>query len=150
MSEEESKSSKSIPWKIYCSRALSAWGDRLWAFGGGIFMIELAPENLRLVAIYGMVLNVSVIISGAFIGDWIDKSKRLSAAKFFLALQNLVTTLSCILLGLYFGNVGLAYRPNWISDVIPNLTIILAAVAEIASVGSKIVVEKDWIVVISM
>ena len=113
-------------------------------------MIELAPENLRLVAIYGMVLNVSVIIFGAFIGDWIDKSKRLSAAKFFLALQNLATALSCILLGLYFGNVGMAHWPNWIPDAIPIVTIILAAVAEIASVGSKIVVEKDWIVVISM
>jgi hypothetical protein len=68
-------------------------------------MVELAPENLQLVAIYGLVLSVSVIIFGAFIGDWIDKSKRLTAAKFFLAVQNLSTTLSCVLLGLYFGEV---------------------------------------------
>ena len=44
----------------------------------------------------------------------------------------------------------MTYRPDWIPDVIPIVTIILAAVAEIASVGSRIVVEKDWIVVISM
>ena len=139
-----------IPWKIYVSRALSAWGDRLWSFGAGIFMVELAPENLRLVSIYGLVLSVSVIIFGAFIGDWIDKSKRLTAAKFFLAVQNLSTTLSCVLLGLYFGEVGKAYWPPWLPDIVPVITIILADIGQIASVGSKIVVEKDWIVVISM
>ena len=139
-----------IPWKIYVSRALSAWGDRLWSFGAGIFMVELAPENLRLVSIYGLVLSVSVIIFGAFIGDWIDKSKRLTAAKFFLAVQNLSTALSCVLLGLYFGEVGKLYWPLWIPDIMPVITIILADIGQIASVGSKIVVEKDWIVVISM
>ena len=75
-SDGETKDLKKIPWKIYISRTLSAWGDRLWAFGAGIFMVELAPENLRLVSIYGLVLSVSVIIFGAFIGDWIDKTKR--------------------------------------------------------------------------
>ncbi len=27
-----------IPWKIYISRALSAWGDRMWSYGSGLFM----------------------------------------------------------------------------------------------------------------
>ena len=81
ISSDQTKSLKEIPWKIYISRALSAWSDRLWAFGGGIFMVDLAPENLRLVSFYGLVLSVSVMIFGALIGDWIDKSKRLTAAK---------------------------------------------------------------------
>ena len=29
-SENKTKILKKIPWKIYISRALSAWGDRLW------------------------------------------------------------------------------------------------------------------------
>ena len=139
-----------IPWKIYISRALSAWRDRLWSFGAGIFIFELAPENLRLVSIYGLVLSVSAIIFGAYIGDWIDKSKRLTAAKFFLAAQNLSTALSCVLLGFYFGDVGKAHWPKWLPDIVPVITIILADIGQIASIGSKIVVEKDWIVVISM
>ena len=146
----EDKALKKIPWKIYFSRALSAWGDRLWSFGAGIFMVELAPENLRLVSIYGLVLSVSVIIFGAFIGDWIDKSKRMTAAKLFLAVQNLATAVSCTFLGLYFGRIGDAYWPSWLPDVIPIITIFLADIAQVASVGSKNVVEKDWIVVISM
>ena len=37
----------------------------------------------------------------------------------------------------------------WIPTFIAILTIILADVAQVASVGSKIILEKDWIVVVS-
>ena len=141
---------RKIPWKIYVSRALSAWGDRLWDFGAGIFMVELAPENLRLVSIYGLVLSISVIIFGAPIGNWIDKSKRLKAARIFLAVQNLVTALTCAILGLYFAEVKIEHWPSWIVDGVPVIVIILATISRLASVGSKIVVEKDWVVVISL
>lgn len=64
VSIKKGQNSLDIPWKIYISRALSAWGDRLWSFGAGIFILDLAPENLRLAAIYGLVLNLGVIIFG--------------------------------------------------------------------------------------
>lgn len=139
-----------IPWKIYVSRALSAWGDRLWSFGAGVFMVNLAPEDLRLVSIYGLVLGVSVIIFGAFVGSWIDRTPRLKSAKVFLAIQNLTTAITCLILGLYFHKSWQDQIPSWIGEAIPVVTIVLAAVAQVASVGSKIVVEKDWIVVISL
>ena len=73
------------------------------------------------------------------------------STKVFLVVQNLSTAISCVILGLYFGNEfdhhGSSYM---LSNVIIGVTIILATIAQIASVGSKIVVEKDWIVVISM
>ena len=69
----------------------------------------------------------------------------------FLVVQNLSTAISCIILGLYFGNEfdhhGSSYK---LSNIIIGVTIVLATIAQIASVGSRIVVEKDWIVVISM
>ena len=86
-----------IPWKIYISRALSAWGDRIWAFAVGIFMNKLAPESLRVVAIYGFVISISVIIFGAGIGNWIDRNKRLLAAQVFLFIQNLSVALACVI-----------------------------------------------------
>ena len=86
-----------IPWKIYFSRALSAWGDRIWYFAVGIFMNKLAPDNLRVVAIYGFVMSISVIIFGALIGGWIDRNKRLLAAKVCLSVQNLSVALACII-----------------------------------------------------
>ena len=139
-----------IPWKIYVSRLLSAWSDWLWFFGAAIFMIQLAPENLRLTSIYGLVLSVSTIIFGSPIGNWIDKTQRLTAAKIFLAVQNLLTALSCVILGCYFGDVRRDLWPDWLPGVVPITIIVLADIAKLASMGSRIVVEKDWIVVISM
>ena len=93
-----SSNKNQIPWKIYLSRALSAWGDRIWAFSVGIFMNKLAPENLRVVAIYGFVISISVIIFGAMIGNWIDRNKRLLAAKVLLSVQNFSVALACIVI----------------------------------------------------
>lgn len=28
-------------WKLYISRALTAWGDRLWSFGLGLFLLRV-------------------------------------------------------------------------------------------------------------
>ena len=81
------KVNQDIPWKIYVSRALSAWDDRLWFFGAGIFMVALDPDNLRLVASYGLVLSISVIIFGAYIGKWIDQSHRYKCLKFYLTFR---------------------------------------------------------------
>ena len=93
-----SSNKNQIPWKIYLSRALSAWGDRIWAFSVGIFMNKLAPENLRVVAIYGFVISISVIVFGAMIGNWIDRNKRLLAAQVLLSVQNLSVALACIVI----------------------------------------------------
>ncbi len=71
-----------VPWKIYVSRALSAWGDRMWSYGSGLFMTSLDEEgSLRVVAIYGFVSCLSIIILGPVIGNWIDRSNRLTSAQ---------------------------------------------------------------------
>ena len=97
---------KSIPWQIYLSRALSAWGDRIWDFALGIFMNKIAPDSLRLVAIQGFIINISVIIFGSFIGNWIDRNKRLLAAQLLLGIQNIAVALACAVLVIHFMVLG--------------------------------------------
>ena len=44
---EEELKTKVLPgkktglWKLYISRALTAWGDRLWSFGLGLFLLHV-------------------------------------------------------------------------------------------------------------
>ena len=62
--------------------------------------------------------------------------------------------MDCFLLAAYF------YVPEWFDDlfkspqtsvnVVSGVVIAIATLANLASVGSKIVLEKDWIVVVSM
>ena len=73
-------------------------------------MVNLDPDNLRLVAIYGLVLSVSVIIFGAFVGKWIDQCQRLRAAITCMVIQNVSIAISCIFLGFYFAEVSIAFE----------------------------------------
>ena len=92
----------------------------------------------------------------------------MKAAKTFLSIQNLFTALNCILLALYFAKVGFNFLelsdkelktiflkvgesswPYWLPSLAQYMTIILATFAHLGSVGSKIMIEKDWIVVVS-
>jgi len=140
---------KSVPWIIYLSRGLSAWGDRLWSFGLGIFINLLGPENFRLVAIYGFSTSISVIIFGSFVGAWVDKNNRLTTAKTFLGIQNSIVALCCTILAIFFGLVGQEEWPEKATSALAPITIIFAVIANLASVGTKIAVEKDWIIVIA-
>ena len=134
----------------------------------------LHPHDLHLVAIYGFARCFTVIMLGAAIGNWIDRSERLSSTRIFLALQvwmcyywlipisvsqlclstqNILVSLACFLLAAFF------YNPKWFDDLSDNpatsativsaIVITLATLANLASVGSKIVLEKDWTVVVA-
>ena len=105
------------------------------------------------VAIYGLVNCIASILSGTFIGNWIDRTARLTAAKSFLVVQNTSVAVACAVLATYFN-----WKTWWedlfgseeaTSIAIATLTISIAIVSTLASMGSKIVVEKDWIVVIA-
>lgn len=148
---KQDSSSSSRTWKIYVSRALTAWGDRLWSFGAALFMFRIYPDSLTLMSIYGLVNSLSVFLLGAAIGTWIDTTSRLRAAGVFLAIQNVCVAVNCILLALYFyfKDDLLELFGSWLPWAAATLVISISMLANLASTGSKIVVEKDWIVVIS-
>ena len=111
------------------------------------------PKDLLIVAIYGLVNCIAVILCGAFMGNWIDGTGRLTAAKTFLVVQNSTVAVACAVLATYFHWkawwVNLFGSEDATSLTIAVLTISIAIVSTLASTGSKIVVEKDWIVVIA-
>ena len=58
----------------------------MWSFAVGLFYIKLYPDSLRLAAIYGFSASVAIILFGAPIGRWVDKTARLKgepASMFF-------------------------------------------------------------------
>ena len=57
---------------------------------------------LRLVAIYGLVMSLSVLVFGAAVGAWIDRNERILSAKTFLIFQNAAVAVSGGLLAAFF------------------------------------------------
>ena len=49
----------------------------MWAFGIGIFLINISPGSLQLTAISGLSQGVAVLLFGALIGDIVDVTARL-------------------------------------------------------------------------
>jgi len=49
----------------------------MWQFGIGLFLVELEPESLQLVAIYGFISGVATLLLSTLIGDWVDRTARL-------------------------------------------------------------------------
>jgi len=149
--EKRDKVEEVQPWRVYGAHSLSTWGDNMWWFAGGCYMLELRRESLRLTAIYGLVIAASVIIFGASLGRWIDRTRRLTAAKTFLLIQNLCVSLCALLLAGFIG-----YRDQIDQEYLEVATvavstssIILASIARLASSGVNIIIQKDWIVVIA-
>jgi len=151
-SDNEKKKKAPFPWRVYSAHVLSTWGDNMWWFAGGCYMLELHKASLRLTAIYGLVIAATVIMFGASIGRWIDRSRRLTAARVFLTIQNTAVSLCALLLAGF-----ITYRSelqDWDEEGLVTYSvcvgaIILASVARLASSGTNIIIQKDWVVVIA-
>merc|ERR1719427_2403313 len=114
-------------------------------------MLELHKESLRLTATYGLVIAASVILFGASIGRWIDKTRRLTAAKTFLTIQNTAVSLCALLLAGFISYKSEIDEANLslVTGAVSVGAIILASIARLASSGTNIIIQKDWIVVIA-
>ena len=175
-------------------------------------MMKLAPGTLRLTAMYGLIIAASVICFGASVGNWIDKTRRITgikslsfsflltletrskpnlisfisdllAARTFLAIQNFCVSLCAVGVSFFlwayeteldatsknknenesFEAISLNYQSDETSKDVHEqvlsleaaklVTIIVviafSSIARLASSGTVIILQKDWIVVIS-
>ncbi|PIK35504.1 putative solute carrier family 40 member 1 [Apostichopus japonicus] len=131
---------------VYASQALSSWGDRMWSFAVGLYLVEI-DGSLRLTAIYGFSLTASVLIFGAVVGRWVDRTSRLRAIQISLFLQNSFVAINaaamCVLV------VKREELPDWVYAILAVAIICLGVCAKLTSIAEKICVQKDWIVVIA-
>ncbi|PIK49588.1 hypothetical protein BSL78_13524 [Apostichopus japonicus] len=103
--------------------------------------------SLRLTAIYGFSLTASVLIFGAVVGRWVDRTSRLRAIQISLFLQNSFVAINaaamCVLV------VKREELPDWVYAILAVAIICLGVCAKLTSIAEKICVQKDWIVVIA-
>ena len=53
----------------------------MWEFAVTLFLLRLFPESLLLVGIYGLIMQLVVVVFGTIIGDWVDNYPRLRGIK---------------------------------------------------------------------
>eukprot|EP00794_Sanderia_malayensis_P003608 gene3608-4118_t len=128
------------------SHFFSAWGDRMWMFAVGLYLVELTPNSLRLTAIYGLAVSFSVVLFASAVGHWVDINARLTVVRVSLLVQNLLVCASAlVILAILFRKPG---HPALLK-VCEASIIILGSLANLASQANTIAVERDWVVVVS-
>ncbi|CAB4019122.1 solute carrier family 40 member 1, partial [Paramuricea clavata] len=130
---------------ICISHALSAWGDRMWMYAISIFLISLTPGSFLFTAIYGLAVSLSVVAFGTLVGDWIDVTPRLKAARLTLIIQN-VAVVACAMVVLIMFKQSIS-SPIFL--VLAVVLVLLAIVARLSSLGTTIAIERDWVVIIA-
>ncbi len=65
----------------------------MWTFAVALFLVELEDNSLRLTAIFGFALAISVLMFGALVGKWVDRTSRLKGRS--IVLQKCLA-LSCL------------------------------------------------------
>ncbi|XP_033640075.1 solute carrier family 40 member 1-like [Asterias rubens] len=142
---------KSNAFLIYCSQFLSAWGDRMWTFAVALFLVEIEDLSLRLTAVFGFALTVSVLLFGTLVGQWVDRTPRLKAARISLVIQNLcvIACAVCLLLLLHY-LAAIRQIGDGVLFLFCEIAIIfLGVIANLASVAEKICIQKDWVVILA-
>jgi hypothetical protein len=73
---------------LYTTAFLGQWGWRTWEFAVALILIELYPDTLLLVALYGLLDALVKLVTGSAIGSYIDRTERWPAATLMYLLQN--------------------------------------------------------------
>ncbi|KAI8489966.1 hypothetical protein Bbelb_323270 [Branchiostoma belcheri] len=142
---------KSTEFLVYTEATLSTWGDRMWSFAVALFLIDLSPGSLQLTAIYGFAKSISVLLLGAIIGDWIDRTARLRAVRIALVIQNGSVALCAVvfaLMDVYRKQMENTAR-GWLMTLCQVLLIFIAVIAVLAGQATSICLQKDWVAVIA-
>eukprot|EP00300_Choanocystis_sp_HF-7_P003276 c12500_g1_i1.p1 GENE.c12500_g1_i1~~c12500_g1_i1.p1 ORF type:complete len:542 (+),score=101.95 c12500_g1_i1:41-1666(+) len=127
---------------LYSSHFVAMWGQRTWQFAIVIFLTLVFPNSLRYVSVLGFTQSLTLMCLSPLVGEWADDTPRLKAIRIVLAFQEGLNFLSALCaLALVTGSGG--------QTGLVGLIVICSSLAELASSASTIVIEKDWVVVLS-
>ncbi|KAI3474255.1 hypothetical protein Pfo_029043 [Paulownia fortunei] len=147
--EQPPSFSSSLLVNLYVGHFLARWGARMWEFSVGLYMINVWPDSLLLAAAYGVVESASTALLGPFIGQWVDKLSYKQVLQLWLLSQNLSFMVAggAVVAILIYADLMSANFVAFISLVI--LINISGAVGVLSTLAGTILVEREWVVVIS-
>ncbi|XP_050212361.1 solute carrier family 40 member 2-like [Mercurialis annua] len=147
--QEEEAVPKSLIRYLYIAQFLARWDARMWEFSVGLYMITFWPNSLLLAAIYGAIESASIALFGPIVGQWAENLSYLKVLRIWLVTQNLsfiVAGCSVVAL-LFFSTLKSTNFAAFISLV--ALTNISGAAGVLSSLAGTILIEREWVVVIS-
>ena len=121
----------------------------MWSFAIGIFLIYLHPQSLLVTAIYLLTNRLFVLALSGPIGRKVDSLARLPTMRTSLVVQNSSVALAAILTVVAFQLDITYYCSRALFFVVVSLITMLGIVSQLSSSASKMIIERDWVVVLS-
>ncbi|KAI9209440.1 Ferroporti-1 [Polychytrium aggregatum] len=135
-------------WPLATSFFSSSWSSRMDEFATSLFIITIFSESLLEVALYGLVVTLSAIIGGVFIGRVIDSHSRITVLRTSLVCQKLAIAGSALSLWTIQVFYGPETHPTE-TYALYGLSILFGILLKWSSIINTISIEKDWAVVIA-
>ncbi|XP_014662603.1 PREDICTED: solute carrier family 40 member 1-like isoform X3 [Priapulus caudatus] len=137
-------------WPLYLAHTMSSWGDRMWKFSVGLFLVILSQESLRLVATYGFANGLCILILAAVVGDWVDRTPRLKVIRYSLFINNFTICINALSILILMRYTEILREPGnaWAMYLFEAVIIALAIVSQLSSMAMQISMQRDWVVVI--
>ncbi|XP_028080004.1 solute carrier family 40 member 2 [Camellia sinensis] len=134
---------------LYVGHFLARWGARMWEFSVGLYMINLSPNSLLLAALYGVVESASTVLFGPLVGQWVDRLSYVKVLQLWLLTQNLSFLIAggTVVALLVHPDLQFSNSIAFVSLVI--ITNISGAIGVLSTLAGTILIEREWVVVIS-
>nr|XP_023923899.1 solute carrier family 40 member 2-like isoform X2 [Quercus suber] len=134
---------------LYVGHFFARWGARMWEFSVGLYMINIWPNSLLFAAIYGVAEASSTVLFGAIVGQWVDRLTYVKVLRLWLVTQNLAYIIAggTVIALLKFSFLKSTNFTAFIFLVI--LTNISGAIAALSTLAGTILIEREWVVVMS-
>ncbi|GAX73941.1 hypothetical protein CEUSTIGMA_g1391.t1 [Chlamydomonas eustigma] len=132
---------------LMSSYFLAAWAWRGMEFTIALVLIDLYPDSLLLVSIYGVLDNAVRVTLGGVIGSYLDRAERWPGARNCYMLQNGLifgagAGMSVVLSGV-LGEPGTPTEDmKWLYWLLVGSSLMLSSASSIGSTGIMIAVEK--------
>ncbi|EON69804.1 hypothetical protein W97_09067 [Coniosporium apollinis CBS 100218] len=131
--------------KLYISHALTTWNSRTFEFGAVIFLAAIFPGTLFYASCYALIRSIAATILSSYIGNLVDRTDRLALIRQSIVWQRIPVAASCGV----FVLLAKLRSSGFLTEMLFAVTVALACVEKLASMGNTIAVERDWLVVIS-
>ncbi|XP_057458238.1 solute carrier family 40 member 2-like isoform X2 [Lotus japonicus] len=134
---------------LYIGHFLTRWGNRMWEFSVGLYMIHIWPDSLLYAAIYGAVESASTAVFGPIIGTWVDKLTYVKVLKLWLVIQNLsfIIAGATVFTLLVYSSLKFTCFSAFI--LLVSITNVCGGIGVLSNLAGTILIEREWLLVIS-
>lgn len=141
----QSHSPRGVLFKLYLSHTLSTWCSRTFEFGAVLALAAIFPGTLLYASCYALIRSAAAAVLSSWIGEFVDRSNRLSAVRHSIIWQRVPVALSCIL----FLVMLTVRKSSLVTGSCFVATIALACLEKLAAVGNTVAIERDWVIIVA-